>query len=827
LLLAKEKRMRRCRTGQLWESLETRRLLSASPLAINFGDEAMWGSNFNAAATQAKQLGVQAVRLWIGLDSYDARPNAWDSVPAFGYGADGKPQVGNPARTMARAFELSRMGFKVLLVLNNNTGSVPDGPDQVRGLVRHLMNSTETPDSTTTLANIVDQWEIGNEVDQSYYWQPSGSGKVAGLTSYVDNFLIPAADELHSAEDPANWEQVVSAGVSYNPADVKTILDVLAARNALADVDFVGFHPYAAYDASNPSVNPIRDNTLLARSYADAVGKSMIATEWNVRGFGNTGANDAKWAKSADEIYRTVIAPNFSSAYYFGLINNWAARGGTVSARPGGVLKHDTTLSVTPTSSLADLEAYYTSPLVPADPFYGMFNGWQSGQISGRVITTAGLPNSAIPTATVFIDANNNGTLDDGELSTTTDATGGYSLKYASSNLPAGEYTLRVLATGDYETAGDGVTVSLASLSNQTGVNFTVQPTAEALAAIGVVSGTLKNESENSAIIGGTVWLDLNNDGVVDANEPSTVTGNGGAFSILFDTRVVGTGDATLRAVLNNGLIAGATPTVTLLAGQTQTGLSVGVRRQFGSISGYLFNDGNADGLMNNGDTYTGARVVFLDANGNGKLDLGERQMNSDASGNYRFDNLPAGTYNVYRVFPSGYRLSTGSNGKLTVILNAGQNATGVNLGTTNLPAPTAPTVPTTPTTPTVPTTPTTPTTPTVPTNPTPPVTPAGQASIAGKVFPQASKWNAAAAAASWTVFLDTNKNGQLDAGEIYTAAKSDLTYAFSGLAAGTYTVALKPPAGWAIASTASKTFTITLKATTVKTGQNFVVVKN
>lgn len=600
---------------------------------MNFGDEAMWSSNFASAAAEAKKLGVQAVRLWIGLDSYDARPNAWDEVPAFGLGADGKPQVGNAGRTMNRAFELAAMGFKVLLVLNNNTGAVPDSAEQVRGLVRHLMNSTQTPDSTTTLASVVDQWEIGNEVDQSFYWQPSGVNKVAGLTSYVDNFLIPAADELHSDDDPANWEKVVSAGVSYNPADVKTILDVLAARNALGDVDYVGFHPYAAYDSSTPSVNPIKDNTLLAKSYANAVGKSMIATEWNVRGFGNAGANDAKWAQAADEIYRTVIAPNFSTAYYFGLLNNWAARGGTVSARPGGVLKHDTTLAVTPTSSLADLETYYNSPLIAAEPFYSMVGSW------------SGFDPDAVP--------------------------------------------------------------------------------------------------------------------VTPPPPPAPV---------------------------------------------------------FGSISGYLFNDGNADGIKNNADAFTGARVVFLDTNGNGKLDTGERQMTSDATGNYRFDNLPAGTYNVYRVFPSGYRLSTGTNGKLTVTIAEGQNLTGVNVGTTSLPAPVTP-PPVTPPPVTPPVTP-------PPVTPPPVTPPAGTASISGKVFPQASKWNALAAAASWAVFLDANKNGQLDAGEIYTAAKTDLTYAFTGLAAGTYTVALKPPAGWNIFTPASKTFSVTLKATTAKTGQNFVVVK-
>ncbi|MDB5328516.1 MAG: peptidase and in kexin sedolisin, partial [Phycisphaerales bacterium] len=268
-----------------------------------------------------------------------------------------------------------------------------------------------------------------------------------------------------------------------------------------------------------------------------------------------------------------------------------------------------------------------------------------------------------------------------------------------------------------------------------------------------------------------------------------------------------------------------------------------------GSITGYLWNDSNGDGQFNGSDSYTGVRVVFLDTNGNGKLDTGEKQTNSDAAGNYRFDGLLAGTYNVARVFPSGYRLSNGVNGKLTVVLASGQNASGVNMGTTSLAAPTVPVTPPVVVPPVV--------VPPVVVPPvvvppvvvppvvippvvippvvvppvvvppvTPPVVPAGTAAISGKVFPQSSKWNTLAAAASWTVFLDTNKNGLLDAGEVFTAAKSDLTYAFSNLAAGTYTVALKPPTGWNIVTPTTKAFTITVKAAAVKTGQNFVVTK-
>ncbi len=50
---------------------------------------------------------------------------------------------------------------------------------------------------------------------------------------------------------------------------------------------------------------------------------------------------------------------------------------------------------------------------------------------------------------------------------------------------------------------------------------------------------------------------------------------------------------------------------------------------------------------------------------------------------------------------------------------------------------------------------------------------------------------------ANWSVFLDDNNNGTRDAGEAVTFTSATGTYSFSGLAAGTYTVAEVIPAGW------------------------------
>ena len=48
-----------------------------------------------------------------------------------------------------------------------------------------------------------------------------------------------------------------------------------------------------------------------------------------------------------------------------------------------------------------------------------------------------------------------------------------------------------------------------------------------------------------------------------------------------------------------------------------------------------------------------------------------------------------------------------------------------------------------------------------------------------------------------WRVYLDSNLNGQWDAGEDYEISGADGAYAFVGLDAGTYVVAEEPQAGW------------------------------
>src|SRR5208337_1210277 len=69
---------------------------------------------------------------------------------------------------------------------------------------------------------------------------------------------------------------------------------------------------------------------------------------------------------------------------------------------------------------------------------------------------------------------------------------------------------------------------------------------------------------------------------------------------------------------------------------------------------------------------------------------------------------------------------------------------------------------------------------------------------------------------AGWTVYLDANKNGRLDPGELSTTTDADGRFTFPNLGAGTYLVEEQPPPGWTLTGPATLHYEIT-----VSSGQN------
>lgn len=82
-----------------------------------------------------------------------------------------------------------------------------------------------------------------------------------------------------------------------------------------------------------------------------------------------------------------------------------------------------------------------------------------------------------------------------------------------------------------------------------------------------------------------------------------------------------------------------------------------------GRIEGSHFDDLNGNGLRDPGEPGLPGITTFLDLNGNGRLDPGEPSTVSDGGGNFRFSNLPPGTYRVTALLPPGRIFTTPRSG--------------------------------------------------------------------------------------------------------------------------------------------------------------------
>jgi VCBS repeat-containing protein len=401
-------------------------------------------------------------------------------------------------------------------------------------------------------------------------------------------------------------------------------------------------------------------------------------------------------------------------------------------------------------------------------------NGWDAGEtmLSGW---------------TVFLDGNGNGGVDSGEP-TAVSASNGY---YAFADVTPGTYTVReVVQSGwrqTYPSAGRPYTVTLSAGQSMLYLSFGNQQVA-ATVATGSISGYVWNDPNangwdagETVLSGWTVFLDGNGNGIPDSGEPTAVSASNGYYA--FGSLTAGT--YTVREVVQSGWrqtypSAGRPYTVTLSAGQSVLYLSFGNQQvaSTGSISGYVWNDPNANG-WDPGETMLSGWTVFLDSNGNGILDSGEQSTASASNGYYAFADLTAGTYTVREVVQSGWRQTYPSAGRpYTVALSAGQSMLYHSFGNQQV---------------------------------------IGTGSISGYVWndPNANGWDPGETMLSgWTVFLDSNGNGGVDSGEPTAVSASNGYYAFGSLTAGTYTVREVAQSGWLQTyPSAGRPYTVTLSA--------------
>jgi protocatechuate 3,4-dioxygenase beta subunit len=350
---------------------------------------------------------------------------------------------------------------------------------------------------------------------------------------------------------------------------------------------------------------------------------------------------------------------------------------------------------------------------------------------------------------TVFIDSDHSGAYNVGDQTVTADGTGAFSF----TNVANGTYQLGVIPPTGY-----GATNSLLTVNVNNGAN--VQNANLGVSNLGAVSGTVFNDvngngnldTGDAGVSGKSVYIDTNGSGNYTTGEPQTTTDASGNFSFsgLSTSTAVSIRLVTPAGSQQTSPLPGP---ITPSAGQTVSGVTFGLFVQ-NTITGTVYNDVNANGTKDPGDSGITTKTVFLDVNGNGTKDVNELTATTNASGVYTFTGIGPGTFAPRLVVASNIQQT--SNDPNDITTTSGSTWSGNDFGSFTL------------------------------------------ASISGTVFNDLNangvKDTSEGGLTGKTVYIDTNNNGQLDSGEPNQQTNGTGGYTFSNLGPGTYQVRAVAP---------------------------------
>lgn len=384
----------------------------------------------------------------------------------------------------------------------------------------------------------------------------------------------------------------------------------------------------------------------------------------------------------------------------------------------------------------------------------------------------------------VFLDVNNSGVPDPSEPFVITNSRGDYTFI----SLPAGDYEVTEVLPPRWDvTPGfdsrqtvavrGGRVTTADEFANFTVLNGSIRGTVwNDLNRDGVRNTDLAGAFTDPGLADWTVYLDLNRNGAFDGSEPAAITDAGGSY--LFPNlqvgeyrvvEIVSTGWETAPTFGDNYTVRVYSGAESVVSDFANFNLSSVVP---GSVSGIVWNDLNENGILDTtpaAEPGVAGRILFVDLNSNRVLDAAEPNASSGAGGAYTISGVLPGTISIVELPAAGWHGTSPISGVRSLSLKNGENATGVNFGNAQ----------------------------------------PKDSSIRGVVFADSNNDGVRAASehglGGIVVYLDVNSNGQLDASEPQTVSSADLyytpaldeagSYSFTHLALGTYAVRQVVPA--------------------------------
>ncbi|MCA9175933.1 MAG: tandem-95 repeat protein [Planctomycetales bacterium] len=282
----------------------------------------------------------------------------------------------------------------------------------------------------------------------------------------------------------------------------------------------------------------------------------------------------------------------------------------------------------------------------------------------------------------LFLDVNGDGALSPGEPTALTDSDGGYRF----SGVPEGPVTVYELPQAGMQPVVPGL-FPLDGATDHQALNVVAGGTSRADFAnlfppVGTIQGTAWDDANGdglhgateSPLAGRTVYVDLNNNGALDAGEPQRVTGVDGAYA--FEN--IRAASYRVTEMIPDGWMSAtgfaASRTVNVFVGSSIVTDFNDFIPVNGAIHGVVFNDLDGDGAISAGEPTLADWQLYLDLNANGTLDAGEPSAVTGPEGSYQFVDLAYGDYRLNEVLPIGWEGWQPTGGRQLVHLLNGED---------------------------------------------------------------------------------------------------------------------------------------------------------